>query len=66
MPKPWIPFGAGQRICIGMVFALTEIEVVLRLLLQRFRIDLAGPCPRPVGRFALAPDVEPAFQLTRY
>jgi len=65
MPKPWMPFGAGQRICIGMVFALTEIEVVLRPLLQRFRINLAGPCPRPVGRFALAPDVEPAFQLTR-
>jgi len=65
LPKPWMPFGAGQRICIGMAFALTEIEVVLRLLLHRFRINLAGPCPRPVGRFTLAPDVEPAFQLMR-
>ena len=64
-PKAWMPFGAGPRICIGMVFALTEISVVLRLMLQRFRITLAGPCPRPVGRFALAPDVEPMFQLTR-
>jgi len=60
-----MPFGAGPRICVGMMFALTEIEVVLRLVLQRFRIKLTGPCPRPVGRFALAPDVEPVFQLTR-
>jgi cytochrome P450 len=65
VPKPWMPFGAGQRICIGMAFALTEIEVVLRILLHRFRINLAGPWPRPVGRFTLAPDVEPAFQLMR-
>jgi cytochrome P450 len=65
VPKPWMPFGAGQRICIGMAFALTQIEVVLSVLLRRFRINLAGPCPRPVGRLTLAPDVEPAFQLTR-
>jgi cytochrome P450 len=61
-----MPFGAGPRICIGMAFALTEIEVVLRILLQRFRIALTGPCPRPVARFTLAPDVEPVFQLTRH
>ena len=65
LPKAWMPFGAGPRICVGMMFALTEIEVVLRLVLRRFRITLAGPCPRPVGRFTLAPDVEPVFQLTR-
>ena len=65
LPRAWMPFGAGPRICIGMTFALTEIEVVLRTLLQRFRIALTGPCPRPVARFTLAPDVEPVFQLTR-
>jgi cytochrome P450 len=65
VPKAWMPFGAGPRICIGMAFALSEIQVVLRLMLQRFRVTLAGPCPRPVGRFALAPDVEPLFELTR-
>jgi cytochrome P450 len=65
LPKAWMPFGAGPRICIGMAFALTEIAVVLRLLLQRFRISLVGPCPRPVARFTLAPEVEPMFQLTR-
>jgi cytochrome P450 len=65
LPKAWMAFGAGPRICIGMAFALSEIQVVLRLMLQRFRITLAGPCPRPVGRFALTPDIEPWFELTR-
>jgi len=64
-PKAWMPFGAGPRICIGMAFALSEIQVVLRLILQRFRMRLTRPCPRPVGRFALAPDIEPLFELTR-
>ncbi len=64
-PKAWMPFGAGLRTCIGMAFALTEIAVALRLLVQRFDVALAGPCPRPVGRFTLMPDVEPVFELTR-
>jgi cytochrome P450 len=66
LPKAWMPFGAGPRICIGMAFAVTEIAVALRLMLRRFSIALAGPCPRPVGRFTLTPDVEPMFELNRH
>jgi cytochrome P450 len=37
----YLPFGAGPRTCIGLNFAVTEILVVLVLLLQRFRLELA-------------------------
>ncbi len=37
----YLPFGAGPRTCVGLNFAVTEILVVLALLLQRFRVELA-------------------------
>jgi cytochrome P450 len=37
----YLPFGAGPRTCVGLNFAITEILVVLVLLLQRFRPELA-------------------------
>ena len=37
----YLPFGAGPRTCIGLNFAMTEILIVLTLILQRFRLQLA-------------------------
>jgi cytochrome P450 len=37
----YIPFGAGSRTCVGLNFAMTEILIVLAMLLQRFRVELA-------------------------
>jgi cytochrome P450 len=63
VPRAWMPFGAGPRICIGMVFATTEIFTVLRILLARYRIALQGEVPQPVGRVVLLPAFEPSFKL---
>jgi len=63
-PPAWIPFGTGPRVCIGAVFATTEILVVLRCILARFRLGLQGPVPRPVGKVSLSPEFEPRFTLT--
>jgi cytochrome P450 len=38
----YIPFGAGPRTCVGLNFAMTEILLVLTMVLQRFRLDLAA------------------------
>jgi len=48
----YVPFGGGQRACIGSGFALLEIALVLSTVAQRFRIQLAEPArivePLPV------------------
>ena len=35
----WLPFGGGTRRCIGAAFANTEMNVVLRTVLQHFEIE---------------------------
>jgi cytochrome P450 family 110 len=54
----WFTFGGGTRMCLGMTFALYEMQVVLSTLFARVR--LARPPGRrsiPVRRgFSLAPD----------
>ncbi|WP_167052993.1 cytochrome P450 [Burkholderia sp. Ax-1719] len=52
----WLPFGAGARTCIGMGFAMSEMIVVLRHLLRRFRFDLAPGHPvMPQVRVTMRP-----------
>jgi cytochrome P450 len=38
----WIPFGGGRRRCLGATFAMVEMKVVLRAVLDRAQPRLAG------------------------
>lgn len=44
----YIPFGAGQRMCIGNNFAMMEMKVVLVMILQQFQLQLAKEAPEVV------------------
>jgi cytochrome P450 len=41
----YIPFGLGQRLCIGNHFALMEAQIVLAMIVQAFRLDLVAGHP---------------------
>ncbi|MGH9347930.1 MAG: cytochrome P450 [Vicinamibacterales bacterium] len=42
----YFPFGGGPRVCIGRHFGMTQAQLVLAMMLQRYRVTL--PSDRPV------------------
>ncbi|MEJ6481645.1 cytochrome P450 [Nostoc punctiforme UO1] len=50
-PYEYLPFGGGNRRCIGMAFALFEMKLVLATVLSRWQMELADSKPvRPVRK----------------
>jgi cytochrome P450 len=50
-PQHFFPFGGGNRTCVGRVFALQEMRIVLgQLLRQRVPVAVPGYQPRVVRR----------------
>ncbi|MDP6553894.1 MAG: cytochrome P450 [Pirellulaceae bacterium] len=55
-PFAYVPFGAGQRICFGEHFAMTEAILVLAMLCSHFRFERVDDGPViPVGMGTLYP-----------
>lgn len=48
----YLPFGAGPRMCIGNAFAMMEMQLVVPMVLRRFRLEL-----EPNARIELDPSV---------
>ncbi len=46
----WIPFGGGRRRCLGASFAIQEMKVVLRAVLERYEVLPSGERPEQTGR----------------
>ncbi|KAI9149679.1 hypothetical protein H9P43_009856 [Blastocladiella emersonii ATCC 22665] len=55
----WVPFGGGQRICLGQQFSIIEQRVILSMLLLRYEWTVAGNDAALAGR----PDVSPGTLL---
>jgi cytochrome P450 len=52
----YLPFGAGTRICIGAVFAMTEAVMIVATIAQRYRLHLKPGHPvEPQGLITLRP-----------
>jgi unspecific monooxygenase len=50
-PYEYLPFGGGNRRCIGMAFALFEMKLVLVTILSRWQMELADSQPvQPVRK----------------
>jgi cytochrome P450 len=50
-PYEYLPFGGGNRRCIGMAFAMFEMKLVLAKVLSRYSLELAKNSPvMPVRR----------------
>ncbi|SEG90510.1 Cytochrome P450 [Nonomuraea solani] len=61
----FVPFGLGPRSCEGASLAMVEAELVLAVLLKRFRFEpVAGHPVVPVERFVLWADNDIRMNLT--
>jgi len=49
-PYHWLPFGGGGRRCIGMHFALLEMEMILSAMLERVRLRSLRTKPAAIER----------------
>jgi cytochrome P450 len=62
----YIPFGVGPRVCIGMGFAMQEALIILRAILNRFRLSLVPGHPvEPQARLTLRPKHGLRMRLSR-
>jgi len=54
---PFMPFGAGPRICVGASFALMEAVMVLATLVRDYNVRIPENCyPRPLMTVTLRPE----------
>lgn len=53
----YVPFGGGPRQCIGNVFAMTEAQLILATIAQRYRLELvSGQVVSPEPLITLRPN----------
>ena len=53
----YLPFGVGQRVCIGQRFAMQEAAILIALLARNYRFDYAGgDVPWPKLRITIQPE----------
>ena len=54
-PHEWFPFGGGNRVCLGMPFALYEMKVLLATLLSQVRLARPAGARSRARRYGIRP-----------
>jgi len=62
----YLPFGVGERVCIGQRFAMQEALILITLLARRYRFDYAADdVPWPKMRITVQPENHMPMRVTR-
>ncbi len=61
-PLSYLPFGAGERTCLGRHYAMQEIHLLLAMLVSRFRFTFPEAVP-PQLAVTLRPDTAVRVQI---
>ncbi len=61
----YLPFGVGERVCIGQRFAMQEAAILIALLARNYRFDYAGKeVPWPKLRITIQPENGMPMRIT--
>jgi cytochrome P450 len=52
-PHEWFPFGGGNRVCLGMPFALYEMKVLLATVLSQVRLSRPAAARSKARRYGI-------------
>lgn len=62
----YLPFGVGERVCIGQRFAMQEAAILIALLARNYRFDYAGDdVPWPKLRITIQPENGMPMRVTK-
>lgn len=62
----YLPFGVGERVCIGQRFAMQEAAILIALLARNYRFDYAGEdVPWPKMRITVQPENSMPMRVTK-
>lgn len=59
----FIPFGGGPRTCVGEIFAMMEMSIILSAVARKYRMDHIGKAPIPGTSITLVPKKPIKMQL---